>query len=247
MEGLILEVKADISQFETALTRLQTLTDGALFGFNDSLRGLGDAVASATAGMEGFSALIKEQDQSWISTGNALAVCNTGLVRIKTGMAGLAELTAKAVAQVKELKASLEALPKQVIIEIILKKSGSIPKFHQGGFIAGPALSPPLAHGGMYISPPGPEERDVRVLTGEYILSRKGVRNLGLAALRAADKGRSGDDTAAAGQPAKIENHYHIDTLVRVGGSMVADEATLIDFAERIGRELDWQAQGRTS
>jgi hypothetical protein len=246
MEGLILEVKADISQFEMALARLQTVTDGALAGFNDSLSGLGEAVSTATAGMEEFSSLIREQDQSWTSSGNALAVYNAGLTKIKTGMSGLADRTAKAVARVKDLKLALDSLPRKVEIEIVLKQTGSLPKFHAGGFVAGPALSPPLAHGGMYVAPPGPEERDVRVLTGEYILSRSGVRNLGLAALRAADRGGSANGPDQAGQPARIENHYHLDSMIKVGGSLVADEASLSEFAERIGQELDWQAQGRT-
>ncbi len=246
MEGLILEVKADISQFEMAMSRLQSLTDGGLGGFSDSLSGLSEAVAAASAGMEEFSGLIRKQDQGWASSGAALTVYNAGLNRIRTGMSRVADQTAKAVARVKELKQALDSLPRKIEIAIVLTRTGTLPKFHGGGLVSGPALSPPLAHAGMYLAPPGPEERDVRVLSGEYILSRAGVRTLGLAALQAADRGRQPAGPAPAREPAGIENHYHFDSLVRVDGSLVADEAALQEFADRIGRELDWQDQGRT-
>ena len=245
MEGLVLEVRADISQFELAMARLQTTTEGGLSGFKDSLSGLHEAVSAASVGMEAFSALAREQDQSWSSSGAALAVYSAGLVQIKAGMSGLTAQAAQALAQVKALQQALDSLPRHVKIEIELIKTGTLPIFHKGGLVAGPALSPPLAHNGMYVSPPGPEERDVRVLTGEYILSRSGVRALGLATLRAADRGSAPETQAVAGA-AGIENHYHFDSMIRVDGSLVADERVLEDFADRIRRELDWQAQGRT-
>ncbi len=246
MEGLILEVKADISQFEAAMTRLQTLTQGGLAGFNESLFGLGEAVGTALSGLEEFSALIQEQDQSWTASASALTVYKAGLIQIKSAVRGLADQTAQAVSRVKELQTALEALPKRVEIEIVLTKTGTVPTFHQGGLVAGPVLSPPLAHSGMYLAPPGPEERDVRVLTGEYVLSRAGVRTLGLAALRAADQGRSAAAPVQVAESKGVENHYHIESMIRVDGSLIADETALSEFADRIGRELDWQAQGRT-
>ena len=246
MEGLILEVKADISQFETAMSRLQTLTDGGLAGFNQSLYGLGEAVAGALAGLEEFTSLVQEQDQTWTASASALTSYTAGLFQIRTGMSGLAGQTAQAAAQVKELQIALEALPRRIEIEIALVKSGTLPIFHQGGLVAGPALSPPLAHSGMYLTSPGPEERDIRVLSGEYVLSRTGVSTLGLAALRAADQGLSTTGSAPATGVNSIENHYHIESMIRVDGSLIADEAAFSEFADRIGRELDWQAQGRT-
>jgi hypothetical protein len=139
------------------------------------------------------------------------------------------------------------ALPRQIVVDIFINTHGSPPAFHAGGLVAGPQVEAPAlltAHQGLYVSPPGPEERDVRVLTGEYVLSRAGVRTLGLDALRAADQGQ-----AAAGPsdgPARVEHHFHIDSLVRVDGSLIADQAALGALAERIGQEMDWQTRGRT-
>ena len=161
-------------------------------------------------------------------------------------MSGLAAQTAQAVAQVRELQTALEALPRRVEIEIVLIKSrdpAHLPPGRAGGRAV---LSPPLAHSGMYLTSPGPEERDIRVLSGEYVLSRTGVSTLGLAALRAADQGLSPTNSAQAVGANSIENHYHIESMIRVDGSLIADEAALSEFADRIGRELDWQAQGRT-
>ncbi|MBW1713251.1 MAG: hypothetical protein JRJ59_08920 [Deltaproteobacteria bacterium] len=254
MEGLILEVRADTGQFETAMSRLEGTVESSLAALRGTLGGLQNTVSAAAAGFEGLGGMIQGQDQSWIASGAALTAYRVGLNQAQAAMTRLSRTVAGATTQVRGLNAALAALPRQVSIDVVVNTIGHVPTFHQGGLVAGPQIGSYLgtaslvkAHTGAYFPPPRPEERDVRVLTGEYVLSRAGVRTLGLAALKAADSGRLPGGTAGQAQAVRVENHYHFGSLVQVEGSLVADQASLTEFAERISREIDWQTRGRTA
>ena len=234
MEGLTLEVRADISLFERAVSRIPALTETALEGFAGQVATLEGSLLSVAEGFSGLTDLIRDQEALWDQGRQVVGGYGLGLDNLVQSWSRLNSLVGQAVVQVQSLHQALTRLPRRVDIDVFTHQHGQIPKYHHGG----PVASGPLAaHAGAYLTSPGAEERDVRVLTGEYILSRLGVATLGLETLRAADRGAAGKGASTH----IVENHHHYQSLLRVDGSLVADEAAMDRLVDRIRETLGEQ------
>ncbi len=235
MEGLTLEVRADISLFEQAMSRLQRSSEISVNSFGGGLRGLEDLLAGTTLGFESLSEAFRSQEQAWTTGGASLMEFEAGLDQVGRFVERFGQKIAAVSATLSALSSALRGLPERVDVDVFINTHGLIPSFHQGGLIAGPPFT---AHGGAYFSPPNPEERDVRVLSGEYVLSRLGVGTLGLDVLQAADQGRT-----VNGQSLNInQNHYHIN--VDVQGVSIDDPYVMDQLAEKVSEAIDYQQRG---
>lgn len=238
MEGLTLQVRADVSMFEAAMARLNGLGAETISGLTPAFGGLEAAAGGVTAGVDVLNGVLLSHNQLLGSAQAGWSGYRAGLAGIQGSLIEFGRVLDGAVAGVTGLTGALNAVPRQVEVEINVNQNGQKPNISRGGVAV---VDLPTAHEGAYFSGPGPEERDVRVLSGEYVLSRLGVQTLGLDRLRRADRGIEGP-----GGGAVVENHYHYDSVVRIDGSVITDDDAVGRLAERIGRELDWQAGGRT-
>lgn len=238
MEGLTLQVRADVSMFEAAMARLNGLGAETISGLTSTFGGLEAAAGGVTAGVDVLNGALLSHNQLLGSAQAGWSGYRAGLAGIQGPLTEFGRVLDGAAAGVAGLTEALNAVPRQVEIDISINQNEQTPNIRSGGI---EAVHLPTAHEGAYFSGPGPEERDVRVLSGEYVLSRLGVQTLGLDRLRRADQGIEGP-----GGGAVVENHYHYDSVVRIDGSVIADDDVVSRLAERIGRELDWQAGGRT-
>ena len=237
MEGLTLQVKADVSMFEAAMARLNGLGDETMAGLVSSFDGLETAASGAAAGLDYMNSRLTSHNQLLGSARAGWSGYRAGLTTIQEPLAEFSQALGGVTSEVTGFTEALNAVPRRIDVAINVSQDGRITNIDAGGALT---AGIPTAHGGAYLSGPGPEERDVRVLSGEYVLSRLGVQTLGLDRLRQADRGIEGAGGAA------VENHFHYDSVVRIDGSVIADDDAVGRLAERIGRELDWQAGGRT-